>query len=140
MAERFNEFFTTVASKLVEKLPAALGKFSGSFYKSYYGAKGVTPDSFKLTQVSVSDVHKLLKGVGRDKATGLDDIPARFIVDAAHIIDKPISHILNLSLSQGIVPDEMKAARVVPLHKKNSKTDTGNYRPVSILSCISKIL
>ena len=34
----------------------------------------------------------------------------------------------------------MKSARVVPLHKENSKTDTGNYRPVSILSCISKVL
>jgi hypothetical protein len=42
-------------------------------------------------------------------------------------------------LIQGIVPDDLKAARVVPLFKKNDKTEVGNYRPVSILSIVSKI-
>ena len=45
-----------------------------------------------------------------------------------------------MSIIQGSVPDELKSARVVPLYKKNDKTDVGNYRPVSILSIVSKIL
>jgi len=44
-----------------------------------------------------------------------------------------------LSLIQGTVPDDLKAARVVPLFKKDDKTEVGNYRPVSILSIISKV-
>ena len=56
------------------------------------------------------------------------------------VISSPLSHIINLSLPLGCVPDEMKTARVIPLYKKKSKTDPGNYRPVSILTSVSKIL
>ena len=83
----------------------------------------------------------MLKGLSPRKATGLDDLPARFILDGAKGIAYPISYIINLSLKTGVVPDEMKTARVIPLYKKNSKLEPGNYRPVSILSTlVSKIL
>jgi hypothetical protein len=45
---------------------------------------------------------------------------------------------MNLSLIKGTVPDDLKAVRVVPLFKKNDKTEVGNYMPVSILSIVSK--
>ena len=45
-----------------------------------------------------------------------------------------------LSIIQRVVPDDLKTARVVPLFKKNDKTEVGNYRPVSILSIVSKVL
>ena len=51
-----------------------------------------------------------------------------------------LCHIINLSLIQGSVPDSLKSARVFPLFKKNDNTEVGNYRPVSILNVISKIL
>ena len=82
----------------------------------------------------------MLKGLSPRKASGLDDLPARFIPDGAEGIAYPISYINNLSLKTGVVPDEMKTARVIPLYKKNSKLESGNYRPVSILSTLSKIL
>ena len=49
------------------------------------------------------------------------------------------SHVLILSFIQGTIPDDLKSARVVPLFKKNDRTEVGNYRPVSILTIISKI-
>ena len=55
------------------------------------------------------------------------------------IIVCPLSHVINLSLIQGIVPDDLKSARVVPLFKKNDKTEVRNYRSISILSIISKV-
>ena len=70
------------------------------------------------------------------KSTGLDDIPARFVKDAATSLTKPITYIINLSITSGIVPDQLKSARVKPLFKKNNRTEVGNYRPVSILSII----
>ena len=82
----------------------------------------------------------MLKGLSPRKATGLDDLPARFIRDGAEGIAYPISNIFNLSLKKSAVPDEMKTARVILLYKKNSKLEPGNYRPVSILSTLSKIL
>ena len=66
---------------------------------------------------------KMLKGLSPRKATGLDDLPARFILDGAKGIANPISYIINLSLKTGVVPDEMKTARVIPLYKKNSKLE-----------------
>ena len=47
---------------------------------------------------------------------------------------------MNLSIVNGIVPDNMKIAKVVPIYKKSESLDTSNYRPISLLSSISKIL
>ena len=74
------------------------------------------------------------------KATGLYNIPARFLIDSAEQIGPCITHIINLSLEQGTFPRDMKQAKVIPLYKKGIKSDPGNYRPVSILCVTSKIL
>ena len=66
-------------------------------------------------------------------------MPSRFVKDGASIISQPLTHVINLSLIQGVVPDDLKSARVVPIFKKSDTTSVGNYRPVSILSIISKI-
>lgn len=83
---------------------------------------------------------KYLSKLSGSKATGLDGIPARHVKDSAPIIAGPLSHVINLSIIQGIMPDDLKSARVKPLYKKNNKTDPGNYRPVSILCVVSKII
>ena len=89
-------------------------------------------DSFKFEPVSEESIRKSLKRLSANKVTGLDDLPTRFFREGADIIAFPISHIINLSLYSGQVPDDMKLTRAVPLYKKNSKTDCSNYRPVSI--------
>ena len=139
VADSFNDFFTTIAHKLVKELPSGIGKFTSSFFTIFYKSKGILLDSFKFSSVNQHEVEKFLCGMSRDKATGIDGIPARFLRDGATEISKPITHIINVSISSGKVPSEFKIARVVPLHKKKSKTDAGNYRPVSILSCLSKV-
>ena len=53
---------------------------------------------------------------------------------------KPLLHIFNVSLQNGTFPDELKIARVTPLFKNGSDSDLGNYRPISVLPCFSKIL
>ena len=74
------------------------------------------------------------------KSTGTDNIPARFVKDAASVLTKPIVHIINLSIEQNVVPNDLKNARVVPLLKKNKRSEVGNYRPVSVLFVVSKNL
>ena len=83
--------------------------------------------------MSEEKVLKYLLKLDANKANGLDGIPARFIKDSASIVTVPIAHIINLSVITGGVPDDLKSALVVPLFKKNDNTETGNYRPVSIL-------
>ena len=75
------------------------------------------------------------------KYTGLDGMPARFIIDNANIICKPLCHIVNLSIQSGEFPcDIKKKAKITPIYKKKAKTEVGNYGPVSVLSIISKII
>ena len=59
--------------------------------------------------------------------------------DSASVITCPLTHVIILSIIQGVVPHDLKSAMVVPLLKKNDKTGVGNYRPVSILSIISRV-
>ena len=75
-----------------------------------------------------------------NKSTGLDNISAKFLKDGVDIIKYPIKHIINTSITTNSVPDDFKFARVKPLFKKNNRHDVGNYRPVSILTVVSKIL
>ena len=84
-------------------------------------------------------ILKYLNNLSANKATGLDGIPSSFLRNSASVTVCPLTHIINLSITQGVIPDDLKSARVAPLFKKNDKTEVGNYRPVSILSIISKV-
>ena len=56
-----------------------------------------------------------------NKATGLDGKPSGFVRDSASVIVCPLTHAINLSIIQGIVPDDLKSARVVPFLKRATK-------------------
>ena len=57
-----------------------------------------------------------------------------------NLIIAPLTHIMNLSLSSGLVPEQMKVARVIPLFKSGNLSLFTNYRPVSVLPAFSKFL
>ena len=60
--------------------------------------------------------------------------------DSATVIAPTVTFLVNLSLSTGFVPDEWKKARIVPLNKSGGRENKDNYRPISILPVLSKIL
>ena len=140
VADTFNNFFTNIASNLVDRLPASTGNYGIGHFSDYYNHLNESSELFDLQQVTVEHVSEILSGLNSSKATGLDNIPARFVKDGSKCIAYPLAHIFNLSLRSGIIPQDLKSARVTPLHKKNSKTEAGNYRPVSVLCIISKVL
>lgn len=106
----------------------------------FYIQQGVQANSFALEKVSEEDVLLKLKQLDSSKATGLDNIPSRFLKDAAENISPSITHIINMSIEYGYFPKDLKNAKVIPLYKKGSKLDQGNYRPVSILCTLSKVI
>ena len=71
---------------------------------------------------------------------GLDEIPPLFLKGTFYVISKPLAHIINCSLMCGVVPNAFKRARVVPVYKSSAHYDFDNYRPISVLPVISKIL
>ena len=137
-----SEFFTTVAANLVKKMPKCNIKYGvdSKLFKDFYNDKGIKPGAFKLKPVSIKDIEKELLGLNARKSTGLDNLPSRFLKDGATFLSKPLAHIINSSITTGSVPNELKIAKVTPLYKKNSRLEVGNYRPISVLPCVSKIL
>ena len=140
VATIFNNYFSSVARDLVTKLPDRTNEYGGDFVTEYYEKLGVKASSFSLVKVTTEKVTKMLQELNVKKATGLDGISARLLRDAAVVIAPYATHIINLSLDQGKVPTDFKNARVTPIHKKGSKSDPSNYRPVSILNVISKVV
>ena len=85
-------------------------------------------------------VPKAIKQLKNGKAPGPDKIPTMLIKDAADLIFKTLTMVLNSSLRKGIFPDVWKLARVTPIFKSGSKSEANNYRPISVISVFSRIL
>ena len=140
VAKCFNIYFTTIATSLVSKLAAPSGLFGIEHINDHYNKLGVRKGDFKLATVTTDEVFKKLSALPTHKATGHDSIPAKFLRDSAGTIAPIITHIFNLSIKQGVCPSDFKLAKVKPLHKKGCKLEPGNYRPISILPSISKVM
>ena len=96
--------------------------------------------SLSLKHVTVVKVNKLLKGLKNSKSTAIDELDNFCVKIAADIIDRPLHHIITLSIIKNKFPRGWKFSKVIPLHKKLCALERKNYRPVSILSPLSKIL
>ena len=81
-----------------------------------------------------------MENIEISKASGIDKLPGRFLKDGAKILSKPISEICNLSISHGIFPNACKVAKLKPIFRKGKKVEPSNYRPISLLPLISKII
>ena len=73
------------------------------------------------------------------KATGLDGLGPRILKMAAHILAPSITSLINISIETYTFPSNLKVAKIHPIHKNGNKFDHSNYRPISILSTISKL-
>ena len=93
---------------------------------------------FSFKNISDEEVLKHLKKLNRKSAMGLDEIPTLFLKDTAYVISKPLAHIINCCFMSGVVPNDFKRAGVVPVYKTIDNFD--NYRSISVLPAISKIL
>ena len=72
------------------------------------------------------------------KATGIDNIPPKVIKLGKPALLTPITNLVNLSIRTSVFPDKAKVAQVIPVYKKGDPLDKKNYRPVSILTSMSK--
>ena len=125
---------------MVEALTRKTGEYGDEYIQGFYSRQDVQANSFSLSKVTAERVAEMLGELNTAKATGLDNISAKFLRDGAQVIAPCVAHLINLSLEQGIVPSCTKHAKIIPLFKKGSRSHYGNYRPVSILSITSKIL
>ena len=132
----FNQFFIDTSTRLAEAIRSV--NMSALDYLKRTVRKPTKCFSFKT--VNSNEVLKLINRIPNGKATGIDNIQIRLLKACAPAIVDSLTYILNLSLQLGVFPTEWKKARVSPIFKKGSKTDPGNFRPVSVLPVVSKII
>ena len=135
IANGFCKFFSTIANKLKSKAFPFKNLVWGNKKAEVYFEK----HQFQFKEVTGCDILKRLKGLKRKCAVGLDEISASFLKDTAFVIAKPLAHVINLSLKHGIFPAHLSKAKVTPIFKSGNKESFDNYRPISVLSAISKI-
>ena len=86
------------------------------------------------------EVLELLLALDTSKANGPDNISAKMLKSTATSIAPVLTKLLNLSITTGRIPGAWKTSSVVPIPKNGNKADAKNYRPISLLSVISKVL
>ena len=128
----FNKFFTSVAGIVDSKI-----KFSNKSFKKFLPSE--ISYSFLIPSANKEEIYKIITSLNSNKSCGPNSIPTEVL----HLLQDQISNhlvtIYNLSFSTGAFPSILKTAKVIPIHKKNSKLELSNYRPISLLSNIDKI-
>lgn len=97
-------------------------------------------NSFNFTQVEHNEVLSILNTFSYKKATGPDNIPMRVLKENQDTLLPLLTKMTNNIIHSSIFPDNLKIARVKPVFKKGQTTDPNNYRPISILPALSKII
>lgn len=134
IANKFNEFFTNIGPSLAAKIPppdnindniCPISNASHSIFLS------------PATQEEILDVTSTLKA---STSCGVDGISSNILRQIMPNIIDPVVYIFNLSISTGSVPSPLKVAKVIPIFKAGDKHSFSNYRPISILPALSKVL
>ena len=89
--------------------------------------------------VTESEIEQILKSLNAKKSVGIDGIPPVVLKLCATVIAKPLAKIVNMSILENTFPSFTKCATILPVHKKDERTNKKNFRPISILSSLSKV-
>lgn len=132
IADIFNEYFANVGKKMAEKIVSEERFTQNSEAKS--------TNQTKITDITEKEVLLIINDMRGGSAPGFDGISVEILKTISQHIAKPLTHLINLSLSSRTFPDLYKTAIISPLYKDGDKKSVLNYRPISLLSNISKII
>ena len=127
--EKLNEFFVTIGSSLSSRLPQS-AYLSGSFN---------CDKTLFIEPTGEFEVASVIKALKNKKSSGMDGISNETLKCCSPIIERHLARAFNKCIDEGVFPDIFKTAKVVPLFKKGEKKDPANYRPISLLSSLSKV-
>ena len=129
IANKFNQFFTNIAQTLARDI-----KYNGTKKFNYYVNKHINT-VFNSENIDEETVRKTIQTLPSKNSCSSKLIK---IIEPAII--KPLALLINQVLNTGIFPDELKIAKVIPIFKKDDPTLLKNYRPISLLSTLSKVI
>ena len=133
IAKSFNDYFSSIGPNLANRIPQTEKSF-------VHYLKNRNTDTLFFIPTDTEEIIDIVEKSNNKKSKGFDDISNDLLKQIINEIAIPLEHVINLSIVNGIVPDKMKIAKVIPIHKKGDPLDISNYRPISLLSSISKVL
>jgi len=134
IANHFNSFFTSIGTKIANNVQNVTKQPED--YINY----GRDIPEINLGNTTHEHILKIIRKFKLKSSCDIHGVSTKMIKFIGPAIAKPLSHIFNLSLTQGTFPDMLKQCRVIPIFKSGSHLECDNYRPISLLSSISKIL
>ena len=93
-----------------------------------------------MTIINAQLVEKYIKKLKPSKSQGPDNCHPIFLQEIIDEVTEPLSILFNKTLKEDKIPEQWRLANVVPLHKKGTKSNTENYRPISLTSVVSKLM
>ena len=129
IAEALNYFFTYRTQAMSTNTPPCQTRKDSA-----------VPVQFTFKLVEEKTVAKLLSNVNKRKATGCDGISARALKLAGTTLAPSLCSLFNQSITSATLPKEWKSANITPVHKGGDETNMNNYRPISVLPIVAKIL
>ena len=97
-------------------------------------------NSFFWFDVTEIEVCNIIKNLDQNKASGEDNISVKILKKVNNFISPALSELINQAFYEGVYPNSLKLAKVIPIFKSGLKTLPGNYRPISLLSNLNKII
>ena len=131
ISERFNDFFVNIGNSLSRCIPVV-----NTSPTEYMGERLLC--SIFLEPVAPQELDEIIKSL-KNGAPGSDGITAQILKTIRQSINGPVCYLCNRSLTEGVFPNELKLANVLPLFKSGDPLLFNNFRPVSLLCVWSKI-
>ena len=133
--EALNDYFATIG----RDLNSMFQEDTGSEQTPPEGDISSNPTRFRFWKISENAVLKAISRLKSKKSFELDGISSHILKIAGSVVSKGLANIFNISISTGIFPDSWKIAEVALIFKEGSKSEIGNYRPISILSTLARV-
>ena len=130
-AQNFNNYFSTLGPKLAAAIPTAHIPFD------HYLPNILSSAIFEPS--SPAEINNIIHDLKQTKGVGIDGIATKILKAASEYIASPLSKLMNNCIKNGVFPDSLKIANVIPVFKSGERDVLSNYRPISILPCISKV-
>ena len=137
-ANKYNKHFVSIASSIIDE--NQLINPDLSHVENFVNTRKPSTSNFEIPLLDTTTLDKLIKSLPTNVATGLDGISAPLLKLISPAILESLTKVLNCSIQSGICPSALKLARVTPVHKSGSASDPNNFRPISVLPIISKLL
>ena len=133
IANIFNNYFSTIGEKTQAKIKQLHKKYTDYLTNE-------NSDTFFPSPTDKEEIKFILSSLDINKSTGPYSIPSKVLNMLKNDISEQLADLFNLSFTTGTFPTLLKTAKVIPIHKKDSKSNFTNYRPISLLSNLDKIL